>query len=115
MDSTENRKKGSPSYEDAHHIASVVARSPLVKTAIHGADANWGRILCAVGYSTPSSFTVDPSKVSVSFVPVGGGNPLRTLVNGEPEAVDEVLAKQMLSQGDVSIVIDLQAGSHSAT
>lgn len=92
----------------------MIARSPLVKTAIHGADANWGRILCAVGYSTPASFTVDPTKVSVSFVPSDGTEVLRTLVNGEPQQVDEVRAKKVLSLEDIEIQVDLQAGSESA-
>jgi len=111
---------GSPTYEDAHHIASIIARSPLVKTAIHGTDANWGRILCAVGYSTPSSFTVDPSKVSVAFVPspVEGSaqeEDLQLLVRGEPQAVDEAHAKEILSREDVEIRVDLEMGNESAS
>ncbi|CAD6583541.1 MAG: hypothetical protein CYPHOPRED_002388 [Cyphobasidiales sp. Tagirdzhanova-0007] len=105
---------GTPTYEDAHHIASVIARSPLVKTAMHGADANWGRILCAVGYSTPSSFTIDPLKVSVSFVPSDGSGVLRTLIRGEPQSVDEVKAKRILDLEDIEIQVDLEMGDHSA-
>ena len=106
--------QGTPTYEDAHHIASVIARSPLVKTAMHGADANWGRILCAVGYSTPSSFTIDPLKVSVSFVPSDGSGVLRTLIRGEPQSVDEVKAKRILDLEDIEIQVDLEMGDHSA-
>ena len=45
------RVTNSPDYESARLIASTIARSPLVKTALYGRDANWGRILCAVGYT----------------------------------------------------------------
>jgi glutamate N-acetyltransferase/amino-acid N-acetyltransferase len=106
--------QGSPNYEDAHHIASVIARSPLVKTAIHGADANWGRILCATGYSTPS-FAVDPTRVSVSFVPADGSEDLKLLINGEPQPVDEVRAKKILDLEDIEINVDLSMGEESAS
>ena len=106
--------QGSPDYQNAHHIASVIARSPLVKTAIHGEDANWGRILCATGYSTPS-FAIDPTKVSVSFVPQDGSAILHTLVNGEPVPVDEARAKVILQMEDVEIEVDLQMGTQSAS
>lgn len=85
-----------------------------MKTAIHGADANWGRILCATGYSTPS-FAIDPTKVSVSFIPQDGSEVLRTLVNGEPIPVDEARAKVILDMEDVQIEVDLQMGSQSAS
>jgi len=49
------RVVGARSAKDAHAIASSIARSPLVKTALYGKDANWGRILCAVGYSLISA------------------------------------------------------------
>ena len=93
----------------------MIARSPLVKTAINGADANWGRILCAVGYSTPSHFVVDPRKVSVSFVPSDGSETLRTLVRGEPQVFNEARAKQILNSEDISILVDLEMGNQSAT
>ena len=101
----------SPSFPDAKLIASTIARSPLVKTALYGKDANWGRILCAVGYTsglTPG--TVLPERTSVSFVPqVGTANrePLRLLVNGEPEQVDEQRAAEILAEEDLEILVDL--------
>lgn len=85
-----------------------------MKTAIHGADANWGRILCATGYSTPS-FAIDPTRVSVSFVPSDGSGTLRLLVNGEPQPVDEVQAKKVLDLEDIEINVDLQMGNESAS
>ena len=106
--------EGAPTYGGAHTIAETIATSSLVKTALHGEDANWGRILCAVGYATPD-FDVDPTRVNVSFVPTDGSAPLRLLVDGEPENVDEVRAKQILQMEDLEIRVDLGLGKESAT
>lgn len=106
------RVQNSPSYEDARLIASTIARSPLVKTALYGKDANWGRILCAIGY-TPgiSPDTVVPEKTSVSFQPVDGSAVLNLLLNGEPELVDENRAAKILEDEDLEIVVDLAGGA----
>lgn len=62
------RVKNSPDYASARLIASTIARSPLVKTALYGCDANWGRILCAIGYTQGvKDGTVIPERTSVSF------------------------------------------------
>ena len=98
----------SPSFQDAKRIASTIARSPLVKTALFGKDANWGRILCAVGYTPElSPDTVVPEKTSVSFVPTDGRPELKLLVRGEPEAVDESRAAEILQDEDLEIRVDL--------
>jgi glutamate N-acetyltransferase / amino-acid N-acetyltransferase len=99
------RVSSSPSYATAKTIASSIARSPLVKTALYGKDANWGRILCATGYSGAEG--INPTTVSVSFVPVDGSAELKLLVNGEPEDVDEVRAAEILQSEDLEIVVDL--------
>lgn len=105
------RVVNSPSYEDAKRIASTIARSPLVKTALYGKDANWGRILCAVGYTQGvSEETVVPERTSVSFVPVDGSEELELLVRGEPEAVDEMRAGRILECEDLEIRVDLGGG-----
>ena len=109
-----------PSMADAKAIASTIARSPLVKTALYGKDANWGRILCAIGYTsnlTPGA--VDPEKTSVSFVPADArasknGGVLKLLVNGEPEAVDEERAARLLQDEDLKIDVDLGTGNEEA-
>jgi glutamate N-acetyltransferase/amino-acid N-acetyltransferase len=106
--------QGAPSYEGAHKIAATISTSALVKCALHGEDANWGRILCAVGYSQPS-FAIDPTKVSVSFVPVDGSAELKLLVNGEPEQVDEKRASEILKDEDLEIKVELGLGDESAT
>lgn len=103
----------SPNYKDAKKIASTIARSPLVKTALYGKDANWGRILCAVGYTQGlSDATVVPAKTSVSFVPTDGSAELKLLVAGEPETVDEGRAAKILEGEDLEIRVDLGGGEN---
>ena len=74
---------------------------------------SWGRILAATG-SIPLSKPLDPTRVSVSFIPVDGSAPLPLLVNGEPEKVDEDRAKQIISAEDLEIRVELGQGSESA-
>lgn len=112
--------KNATSYADAKLIASTIARSPLVKTALYGKDANWGRILCAIGY-TPnlSADAVIPAKTNVSFIPASNSKSkdegvLRLLVNGEPETVDEERAARLLEDEDLEIEVDLGTGSEEA-
>jgi glutamate N-acetyltransferase/amino-acid N-acetyltransferase len=108
------------SQVDAKQIASTIARSPLVKTALYGKDANWGRILCAIGYTNRvSGDTIAPAKTSVSFVPTENSaskseGPLKLLVNGEPEQVDEERAARLLQDEDLRIVVDLGTGTEEA-
>jgi len=92
-----------------------------VKTALYGEDANWGRILAATG-SVPllpsdslSSTTsvqpaIDPTKVSVTFIPSNGSSPLPVLVKGEPEVVDEARAKEILQAEDFELEVNLGLG-----
>ncbi len=95
-------------------MAMSVAQSSLVKTALYGKDANWGRILCAVGYTpylVQSEMTgnIKPdllAQTSVSFIPTDGSEALKLLVRGEPEAVDEVRAKEILETEDLEIFVD---------
>ena len=97
--------------KDARLIASTIARSPLVKTALYGKDANWGRILCAVGYTQglqPGAVVLE--KTSVSFVPTDGSQILQLLVKGEPQQVDEARASEILAVEDLEILVDLGGG-----
>ncbi|KAH9821584.1 arginine biosynthesis protein ArgJ [Melampsora americana] len=100
--------RGADNVEDSQRVGSSVARSALVKCALNGEDANWGRILCAVGYAETTA-KIDPEKVSVSFIPVGEPeeNELKLLVKGEPEIVDEKRAGKILKADDLEILIDL--------
>ena len=72
-------------------------------------NPSWGRVLAATG-SVPLTAPLDPARVNVSFVPPV----LPLLVNGEPEQVDEVRAKEILSAEDLEIRVDLGLGSESA-
>ncbi|KAH6684477.1 hypothetical protein B0J14DRAFT_498109 [Halenospora varia] len=111
-----------PSEVGARRIASTIARSPLVKTALYGKDANWGRILCATGYSQISEPgmpinevpEIVPEKTSVSFIPTDGSAELKLLVNGEPESVDEVRAAEILEHEDLEILVRLGGGDKEA-
>lgn len=107
----------------ARKIASTIARSPLVKTALYGRDANWGRILCATGYSLLSEpgapvnevAEIVPDQTNVSFVPTDGSAELKLLVNGEPELVDETRASEILQAEDLEILVRLGTGKEEAT
>ncbi|KDQ51068.1 hypothetical protein JAAARDRAFT_140831 [Jaapia argillacea MUCL 33604] len=104
---------GAPTYEDAHKVASRISTSALVKTALYGEDANWGRILASTG-SIPLSTPLLPHKVSVSFIPSDSTSPLPVLLNGEPEIVDEVRAKEILEKEEFEVRVELGMGDESA-
>ncbi|HAX61981.1 MAG TPA: hypothetical protein DCX95_05445, partial [Elusimicrobia bacterium] len=97
---------GAKNIYDAKKIAKTVANSPLVKTAIFGNDANWGRIVAAIGRS---GVMVDSKKVDVSF-----GN-LCVFKKGHPVSFSEEIAKKIILQKSVSININLNSGKEYAT
>ncbi|KAH6611549.1 hypothetical protein Trco_001569 [Trichoderma cornu-damae] len=105
----------------SREVARAIARSPLVKTALYGKDANWGRILCAAGYALVSApgqpandvSEIVPERTSVSFVPTDGSAELKLLVNGEPENVDEKRASEILEMEDLEILVRLGTGDKS--
>ncbi|KAI9760192.1 MAG: translocon subunit [Chaenotheca gracillima] len=106
------RVGAAPSYEVAHAVASSIARSPLVKTALYGRDANWGRIICAAGYTADiPADAIRPERTTVSFVPTDGSAELKLLVEGEPESVDEERAAKILEAEDVEIKVLLGHGA----
>lgn len=78
-----------------------------MKTALYGKDANWGRILCAIGYS---DVPVNTEKTNVSFIPTDGSAELKLLVNGEPQQVDEERASEILEFEDLEILVELGTG-----
>lgn len=98
---------GAVSKPSSRKIAKSIADSALVKTALFGKDANWGRVLCAIGYANEP---VDPTKTSVTFVPTDGSSPLPLLVNGEPQQVDEARASEILELPDLYIKVELGNG-----
>lgn len=98
--------RGATDSAAAKQAGMSVARSLLVKTAIYGRDANWGRIVCAVGYSGVS---VDPSRVGVWL------GDLELVRNGAPFDIDEERAGAILEQSDIAITVDLGQGNAEAT
>ena len=112
------RVEESQTEEAARGVARSIAKSPLVKTALYGKDANWGRILCAAGYaliSAPGEAInqvpeISPEATSVSFIPSDGSPDLKLLVNGEPQQVDEERASEILEAEDLEILVKLGTG-----
>jgi glutamate N-acetyltransferase/amino-acid N-acetyltransferase len=100
--------QGAQSDEDAQRAAFAVANSPLVKTAIHGAGANWGRIMAAVGYSGAD---VQPDRVSIRIGPVVVAE--RGAVAGGPERLEA--AGEHLAGDEVEVTVDLGLGRGEAT
>ncbi|MHA6251585.1 bifunctional ornithine acetyltransferase/N-acetylglutamate synthase [Oceanobacillus sp. CAU 1775] len=97
---------GAVSNESAGIIAKTVISSNLVKTAIYGSDANWGRIVGAIGYSAQP---IDVEKVSVLL------GDIQVVQNGLPYPFDEVEGKAYLEQDSVKIIINLENGDGEAT
>lgn len=100
---------GAKTKKDAVGVAKTVIGSSLVKTAMFGADANWGRVLCAIGYS---GMDVDISKVKVTFKSEGGE--VLVCENGAGVGFDEDEAKKVLSCDTVIINIELNDGESFA-
>lgn len=102
--------EGASDEEQAEQLAKGVICSSLVKTAFFGADANWGRILCALGY-TRNDF--DPENVDVSFESASGY--ISVCKNGAPLPFNEEKAKKILSYQEVTVYVDLHQGDAQAT
>lgn len=100
---------GAPDEAAAEKAGKAVISSSLVKAAMFGADANWGRVLCAMGYSGTD---FDPDRVSVSFS--SGAGKLQVCSGGRGLPFDEGLAKKILSEKEVVIDIDMNMGFASA-
>jgi glutamate N-acetyltransferase/amino-acid N-acetyltransferase len=98
--------RGAASAEDARRAARTVTTSNLVKTAIHGSDPNWGRILAAAGRS---GATVDQTRASVRIGEVV------VFAAGEPRSLDRNAVRQVFDQAEIPIEIDLGLGTDAAT
>lgn len=95
--------------QTARTVAKSVVCSSLLKAAIFGADANWGRVLCAIGYS---SADVDVNKIDVSFKSQAGE--ILVCQNGMGVDFSEEKAKEILIKDEIEILIDLKSGAESA-
>ena len=102
--------RNSRSEETAERLAKAVVGSNLVKAAMFGADANWGRVLCAMGYSKAP---FRPEYVDVAFESENGS--VAVCEKGAALNFDEELAKKVLTANEVTIQIDVHEGEHAAT
>ena len=101
---------GAKDEESAQTIAKSVISSTLTKAAIFGCDANWGRVLCAMGYSGEK---FDPDKVDVAFASAAGEIPVCR--QGRGLDFDEDLAKRILTEDEVEIRVRMGEGDAACT
>ncbi|MEM1485232.1 bifunctional glutamate N-acetyltransferase/amino-acid acetyltransferase ArgJ [Oscillospiraceae bacterium PP1C4] len=101
---------GAPDKTTAKKVAKSVICSSLFKAAMFGADANWGRVLCAIGY-TDAEFDID--RVGVSFSSQAGS--IRVCENGAGIAFSEEKAKEILLKDEIHIEVDMGQGGCEAT
>lgn len=100
---------GAKSKESARILAKSVITSNLVKTAVYGSDANWGRILCALGYSGEE---FDPEKVDLYIESVSGK--LKLVEDGMSTGYSEEYATKILSDKEVTAICDMKSGECEA-
>ncbi|MBE6807011.1 MAG: bifunctional glutamate N-acetyltransferase/amino-acid acetyltransferase ArgJ [Ruminococcaceae bacterium] len=101
---------GAADTATAKTVAKSVICSSLLKAAMFGADANWGRVLCAIGYSGGA---VDVNRVDVSFRSAKGTIPV--CVSGAGIPFSEEIAKEILLEKEIDILIELNSGDATAT
>ena len=101
---------GACDEENAKIVAKSVICSSLFKAAMFGADANWGRVLCAIGYSGAK---VDVNRVDVAFESVKGK--IEVCHNGAGVAFSEEKAKEILLENEIQILISVGSGTGEAT
>ena len=102
--------QGAKDEAQAETVSKSVISSTLTKAAIFGADANWGRVLCAMGYS---GVEFDPDKVDVHFASAAGD--IAVCEKGRGLDFDEELAKKILTEHDVEINITMGEGEATCT
>ena len=101
---------GAKTSDVAKTVAKSVICSSLLKSAMFGADANWGRVLCSLGYSGAD---VDVTKIDVSFKSLKGE--ISVCENGAGVEFSEEIAKEILLEKDIEILINLNDGNDVAT
>lgn len=102
----EIRVNGADSFDSASKVARAVANSPLVKTALFGEDPNWGRIVCAIGYS---GVPVDPDKIDIFF------GDTQAVKRGAPSGVPPEQCASRLKEREILLRIDLNQGGGSCS
>ena len=106
----ECRVTGAGDLDTAKTVAKSVICSSLTKAAMFGADANWGRVLCAIGYS---GARVDVDKIGVRFRSPAGT--VAVCENGTGIPFSEEEAKKILLEKEIEILVDLGSGAEAAT
>ena len=106
----ECKVSGAQTEQIAKTVAKSVICSSLTKAAMFGADANWGRVLCAIGYS---GAPVDVQKIDVQFASKAGT--ILVCQNGAGVDFSEEQAKKILLEQEIEILIDLKSGGFSST
>ena len=101
---------GAPDKQTAKVLAKSIVTSNLTKCAVYGKDANWGRILCAMGYSGAQ---FDPYKVDITISSEKGE--IKLVENGKATAFDEEIATEILSPEVVIAKADIKSGEEKAT
>ena len=104
------RASGAADVQTARTVAKSVICSSLFKAAMFGADANWGRVLCAIGYSGAA---VDVDKIGVSFASSAGS--ITVCENGAGVPFSEEVAKKVLTEDEITIEVTLGMGTEEAT
>jgi glutamate N-acetyltransferase/amino-acid N-acetyltransferase len=107
---------GAADPAEAHKAANTIATSPLVKTAFFGGDANWGRILAAVGRA---GITVDPARCDL-FIDGGPdattrSGALQLVAGGVPLSYSETVASALFAQPEIDVRVELGLGNGAAT
>jgi glutamate N-acetyltransferase/amino-acid N-acetyltransferase len=98
--------RGASDQRDARVMARSILNSPLVKTAFFGEDANWGRIICALGYA---GVEFDPARVDI-FI-----GPYQVAADGGAVPFSEDDMKKILQKKDVQVIVDLKSGPVEVT
>ena len=106
----ECKVSGAKTKDIARTVAKSVICSSLVKAAMFGSDANWGRVLCAIGYSGAD---IDVTKVDVAFKSDKGT--IDVCKNGAGVPFSEEIAKEILLEDEIDILVSLNSGNESAT
>ena len=101
---------GASDLDTARTAAKAVICSSLVKSAMFGADANWGRVLCAVGYCGKD---LDVNKIDVDFASAAGSIPVCRM--GAGVDFSEEIAKEILLKNEIQILVNLNSGDETAT
>jgi glutamate N-acetyltransferase/amino-acid N-acetyltransferase len=107
----EIRVSGAHDQAQAHTVGDSIARSPLFKCAVHGGDPNWGRVLCAAGYSGAE---IDADRLSLSFGAPGAAQ-VQVVAWGLPRDYAEREAAALLREDPVYVNLDLGLGDAEAT